>query len=460
MTPIRDFALNFVVNALWQVAFVAAIAAFGHWLLLRGASARYRHFVWVVALMLSIALPLWSALPLERTALTVMIFPAPVTAPNAGNPTESGSIQVAPQQPVNNSTWRQFPFGRIFVGLYLLFLLYRIHKLWRAWRLTSAIRQSAAPVTVSDTLKTVMERCQTSLGVGEVALFGSPSVSAPVTVGLRRPIIILPERLLSETATDLLSAALGHELAHIKRRDFAWNLVYELLFLPISFHPTAALVKRRIHETRELACDEIVSASLMEAQPYANALVKLASFAAAANHPTYILSVSDANILEERVMKLLEKKPTIHSRRATALLAVSLFALALLGAGAAAIPLSVQQEKSTTNELAARLVGRWKAIISRDRIHELIFTMEGEKLVGSMRVGDDAFKPLPALKVSDKDVSWKEKDTTRPGLVLVTNVRLMSEDEILFEAVNPFDYYGAEKLLEVHPTTWTLKRQK
>ncbi|MBO0800960.1 MAG: M56 family metallopeptidase, partial [Blastocatellia bacterium] len=268
MTAFNDFLMNFVVNAFWQVALVTAVASSGSWMLLRRVSARRRYFVWVMALFLSVALPLWSALPLERKPLKTSIFPTPATVLNVGELSKPGSIPGQPQRPDKISLWRQIPFGQIFVGVYLLFLLYRIRVLWCAWRLTLAIRQGAFPAGASETLQSVLAHCRTTLGVGVVALLRSPSVAVPVTMGLRRPVIILPERLLSETATDLLSAALGHELAHVKRGDYAWNLIYELLFLPISFHPAAALVKRRISETRELACDEVVSEQLLDAHVY------------------------------------------------------------------------------------------------------------------------------------------------------------------------------------------------
>ncbi len=164
-------------------------------------------------------------------------------------------------------------------------------------------------------MQNVMDHCRAALGVGNVSLLCSSLVTVPVTLGVRRPVIILPERLVSEASAELLTAALGHEMTHIKRRDFAWNIIYELLFLPISFHPAAALVKRRINETRELACDETVSELIMDAHDYARSLVSLASAISLPSRSTYILGVNDADILEERVMRLLEKRPSIGARR-------------------------------------------------------------------------------------------------------------------------------------------------
>jgi len=461
----QDLALNFVANALWQVALVVAVAAPADWFLRHRVPARQRHLLWVTALLLSVLLPCWSALPLEREPFRLTILQSPISSLSVETLVSPSASQTPTPATDSPSSWRQLPFGQIIVGLYLLFLLDRLHKLWRAWRLTSAIWQSALPVTSSEILQSALAHCRARLSVGEVVLFQSPSVTVPVTLGLRKPAIILPKPLLTETSTDLLHAALGHELTHIQRRDFAWNLLYEFLFLFISFHPAARRMKRRINETRELACDEVVSASLMEAQPYANALVKLARAASFPPHSTYSLSVNDADILEERVMKLLANQPSANSRRATALLSLALVVLALAGAGAAALPLNLRAEQPASNQtnIAVRFVGHWQGVVENnpnERNHELIFKLEGDKLVGSMRIADGEFKPLPSLKVSARDVSWKEKDPRRPKLVLVTQVRLISEDEILFEAINPFDYYGEETVLEVHPTTWTLKRQK
>jgi beta-lactamase regulating signal transducer with metallopeptidase domain len=478
VTSFNSFALNFVANALWQVAFVAAVAAFGAWLMLRSVSARYRHFVWVTALILSISLPLWSALPQERETRWMTFFSTPGAVSNLGAPLDITPIQAQPQQPHSDSIWRHLPFGAAFVGLYLLFLFYRIHKLWRAWKLSLEIRKSAFPVGISDTLREVLEHCRKTMGVGEVALVGSPSVAVPVTIGLRRPVIVLPESLLAETSAELLSAAIGHEMAHIKRRDFACNLIYELLFLPISFHPAAVLVKRRINETRELACDETVSELLLDAQVYARSLVSLANSSFSLDNTTYILGVNDADILEERVMRLIEKKPSAGTRRATAWLGITLFALTLSGAGVAAFPIKITQDKNSQDKnldvaTAKFFVGTWKGKIRPDSIidHVMIFKIEGDKLTGTQRTPrlhinpegeqrllSDGYGPLPALTVKDKTLSWKIKNAEKPELEYKWTATLVSDDEILVEGVGGL--HRPDKTIELAPLSFKLKKEK
>jgi len=108
-------------------------------------------------------------------------------------------------------------------------------------------------------MRTVVEQCHSLLGMKPVPILLSLEGKGPATLGIHNPVLVLPEWFFSQASEDELSSVLGHELAHIRRHDFLLNLVYELLILPISFHPAAALIKARIDQTRELACDEIAA---------------------------------------------------------------------------------------------------------------------------------------------------------------------------------------------------------
>ncbi|HKQ77591.1 MAG TPA: hypothetical protein VJ810_28100 [Blastocatellia bacterium] len=152
-----------------------------------------RYWVWGLALALSALLPFWSALSLELEPFKTMP-PAPTSLFSEKKPTAPNATRTPAPLPDSRSGWRQIPFDKIIVGLYLLFLLYRLRNLWRAWRLTLAIGQSATPVIATAAWREVLEYCRTKLGVGEAALFSSPSVMVPVTLGLWHPRIILSSR--------------------------------------------------------------------------------------------------------------------------------------------------------------------------------------------------------------------------------------------------------------------------
>jgi beta-lactamase regulating signal transducer with metallopeptidase domain/ketosteroid isomerase-like protein len=411
LRPIEDFVLDFMVNALWQPVLLAAIAVLCLRLLLRRASAQHHYVVWVAALILSVLLPFWSALPKRIDPLKPAILPIAI---NLSTLRMSPALQAIPPttgtSSVNySSTLRNLPVKSIFTGLFLLFILYRLLKLGRAWSATRAIRKSAIPVVISERLEKAMNHCRQALGVGDVSLLCSPSVMVPVTLGLRRPAIILPAQLASGASPELLTAALGHEMTHIRRRDYAWNILFELLFLPISFHPAAALVKRRINETRELACDETVGELVMDAHDYARSLVGLANSVSLSSRPTYILGVDDADILERRIMKLVEKMPSASKRSARVWLAIALFALTLSGAGAAAFPVNIMQNQNNQIAAAKLFVSTWKGKLNHEDVADKVmsFKMKGNRLTGTQRAS--LIRPSQNTDKKDKKVEQQER---------------------------------------------------
>jgi beta-lactamase regulating signal transducer with metallopeptidase domain len=482
LKPIEDFVLNFMVNALWQPVLVAAIAVLCLRLLLRRASAQHHYVVWAAALILSVLWPFWSALPDRIDPLKSAIPPVAINLSALGmSPALQAIPPAAGNSSVNNSsTLRNLPFKSIFTSLFLLFILYRLLRLGRAWSATRAIRKSAIPVVISERLEKVMDHCRQALGVGDVSLLCTPSVMVPVTLGWRKPAIILPAQLASGASPELLTAALGHEMTHIRRRDYAWNILFELLFLPISFHPAAALVKRRINETRELACDETVGELVMDAHDYARSLVGLANSVSLSSRPTYILGVDDADILERRIMKLVEKMPSASKRSARVWLAITLFALALSGVGAAAFPINILQNQSNEISAANRFVGTWKGKSDPKMIadHVMIFKMEGGSLTGTQRaflirrdkdggqkLESDQYVPLPDLTVKGTTLTWKRKMKLPPDQEVDTlhRVTLISDDEILVEGVGGQwgkDPSGGTRLELVLPVSYKLKREK
>ncbi|HKS09607.1 MAG TPA: M56 family metallopeptidase [Pyrinomonadaceae bacterium] len=330
MTTSSQLLLTFLLNAVWQIALIAALASLGAWLL-RRAALRFQHWLWVAALCLSVLVPVMTALralPSDPAAIPssferelanpVFVPEIPVTFERTANVSNS-ALQL-------NSN-----LALILFTVFGIVVLYRGFRLAQAWHTTRRVRAAAVEVEGDDVVDGVMRECARRLNQDQkrVPVCSSATVAVPITVGWFRPVIILPESLLQERDTDLLTSAIGHEFIHVARDDYALNLFYELIFLPVSFHPAAALVRSRIKQTRELCCDELVAERILNAQVYARSLVALASSAPPLRRlsVTTTVGIADADILEARIMSLLSK-PTLNRRwKQLLLFAVSLLLL-------------------------------------------------------------------------------------------------------------------------------------
>ena len=332
--------LTFLLNAFWQVALIAAFASLGSWLL-RNSVARYRHWVWATALCLAFLVP---ALTSSRTLFDNVTQPkTPLTFERESRlPFASEAVPRIPEMSSSapDSTFKiNQTLGLILLGIYFAFLLYSTFKLIQAWQATRTIRRRATEIEPNDRVAEVIHRCELEFGTraGSVRVFRSETLPVPVTTGLFNPVIILPESLLREGNVELLTSAIGHEFIHVARRDYLLNLIYELLFVTVSFHPAAALLRRRVRETRELCCDELVAERILNAEVYARSLVRLASSAPPLRRlsVTTTVGIADADILEARIMSLL-KKPNFQTRwKKSLLIVVSLLLLVPCAAAAA-----------------------------------------------------------------------------------------------------------------------------
>ncbi len=340
METISRSLLTFLLNSVWQIPLAAGTAALACRFMRRGP-ASHRHAVWVAALAAAILLPLVSVRPDSSTATPH--FDASLADGIAADATVRGPAQ-SPLAPSAAPASRTISFAEttatVLLSAYLLFVVFRLARLaWASIR-TVQIRGAARYTAIPDALDRVWMRCQETFGLRDVQLLISAQVSGPVAAGRA---IILPECLLNEPSEDVLTTAVGHEMAHIARRDFGCNLLYEALYLPVSFHPAAWLIHGEIERTREVACDELVTRRLMDAVLYARSIMSIAKSMVAPPLPGYTLGVFDGDILEERIRRLLER-PAANLKRARLLLATGLAALALCAVIASSLALTARAQ--------------------------------------------------------------------------------------------------------------------
>ena len=221
--------------------------------------------------------------------------------------------------------------------VYSAVLLYLVARLlWRAWTLSVLLRASTE-VRLTGEAALCWARCCKRFGVNNATLAASPKLFGPVTLGLRRGLVLLPTRMLTGLPNEDLDTVIAHEFAHMHRRDFLKNLLYELLALPVSYHPLLWLTRERVIESREILCDQM-AAEVAGRKEYARSLLRLASLlvkGTSARAP-HAIGIFDANAFERRLMKLTETQRQIHGvRRAATLAACVAFGVTTCGSALA-----------------------------------------------------------------------------------------------------------------------------
>jgi beta-lactamase regulating signal transducer with metallopeptidase domain len=341
METISEYVLTFLINAVWQIAIIAAVAALASQLM-RNSPASYRHLVWVSALLAAVLLPLSSIHKPPTTTSVRVAIPFPPTESVAHAPVSTGKPPTPPPiVPKDVSFSNTSATGIVY--LYLLFVLFRSLRFTLAWIRTVRIKACAEACKVHPPLERVWTLCRDAFGVTRAGLLSSRAISSPLAVGASRPVVIVPESFLTETSEEVLTAALGHELAHIARHDFGANLFYEMLHVTISIHPASWLIRHQIEQTREMACDEAVTSRLLEPRVYARSILHIAKSLTTVSSPGYTLGIFDGSMLEQRIRHLLQR-PAASLRRARWLLATAVSTLAVCAVIASGVALTARAQ--------------------------------------------------------------------------------------------------------------------
>ncbi|HET6563816.1 MAG TPA: M56 family metallopeptidase, partial [Xanthomonadales bacterium] len=134
----------------------------------------------------------------------------------------------------------------------------------------------AGVVTAELQLQISLEKLKTSLDVQlPVRLLASTRVAVPMAIGWLRPVILMPISVLNRLPLDQLEMILAHELGHIRRGDYAFNLLQVVLETVLFYHPAISWMSRRVREDREHRCDELVVRACGRPATYARALTSL-----------------------------------------------------------------------------------------------------------------------------------------------------------------------------------------
>lgn len=368
-----------LLHFLWQGALLGALT-WGLLALLRGASAKTRYAVACAALFLMVAAPLFTFLHLSAQA------------PATGGEVVRLVVEEGAEAPVSLGLRTRMALNPLLpwllaawaLGVVLLSL-----RFLGGWaRVQHLRRRGASPVAAEWHL--ILSRLCRELKLSRtVRLLQSAAVEVPTVLGWIRPVILLPACALTGLAPLQLEAVLAHELAHIRRGDFAVNLLQTFVEVLLFYHPAVWWLSGRIRAERELCCDDVAANLCGDPRVLARALAVLEELRAPQPHPPSTLALAaNGGSLMHRIRHLLQPALPLPPRARAG--AAALLAVSLLGAAGAALqdpaPKPAPAPKATPKEDQVRM-----KVIDGDRKLDV-------RLKGEVKVDPAAKDPVAVGK--------------------------------------------------------------
>jgi TonB family protein len=308
--------VELLAQSAWRGSIIL-LAAFAAAAGLRRASAAVRHFMWTAALAAVVVLPValfvapkWSwrvekAEPVRAVVVTQQ---------------QAGAVLKATGAPPTTSDWLLGLWVLGFAVVGARFLVGAGRASWMAPRAAEAGHAGA-----------MLEELRRALGIRRrVRVLESADAPMPLTWGILRPVVLLPEGA-REWPPARLRIVLLHELAHVGRFDLLVQAIAQAACCLYWFHPLAWMAARQLRKERERACDDAVLSRGVAAPDYAGHLMDLVR-ALAARRVRWedAPAMAEASDLEPRVRALLDGTRSRHPLSRRAAIAIASVAMAVL----------------------------------------------------------------------------------------------------------------------------------
>jgi len=315
-----------LIHFLWQGLSIAVLYAAARRGVARMSTPNVRYLLACAALAAMMTAPLvtWGLMrPSDASPDTAYrVRSAPSSASTAGIATTT--LPASVRATVSGVQQAQFLVWVVIVWLAGAVVFWvRLAGGWvAAARMRSMLVRSAPPEW-----QAILRELGARIGLSRpVRLLVSALVQVPTVVGWLRPVVLVPVGALSGLPAEHLEALLLHELAHIRRHDYLFNILQSVAEALLFYHPAVWWVSAHIRAERELCCDDVAVAVSGDALTYARALAQLESY-----RPAHLRAVVAANggFLADRIARLLgQPQPAVRTGLGPGVFAVAVLLVA------------------------------------------------------------------------------------------------------------------------------------
>lgn len=273
---------TWTLRASWHATILFAVILTIQWILRKQLTPRWRHALWF-AFLIRLAIPYMPSSPLSALNLvpkTISIdtpsptiqSPLPTPPMTVPTPLFPAAISQTPSSDIEQEkSVPQAAFSNpdinteFFSGLEILAIGWLSIALILILRLVIQYLRFIHGLPLENTtklphLRAPLHKAKETLGLSKLRaqILVSTQVKSPCIIGLRRPILLIPEGLDCRLSAIELECVFLHELAHLKRKDIAFSWVMSILQSLHWFNPIVWLAMAKIRSDRELATDATV----------------------------------------------------------------------------------------------------------------------------------------------------------------------------------------------------------
>lgn len=218
-------------------------------------------------------------------------------------------------------------------------------------------------------------------------IYESAIAHSPVTIGLLKPVIILPKAVIRDDQTAALrnmtagiqcsacntaqlQLILHHELIHIARRDLWYKWIWQLLLCVHWFNPVLRRIDRQISSDCELSCDEAILPELTETgrQIYGNILLDTAAQDIAGRQTALSTTLlENRKNLKKRLDGILQYKKTTRFRMA---LSACVFTLMLTLSACSTVWIAQDRSPDADSDSDGPLTQMFSTLVSTDSVKD------------------------------------------------------------------------------------------
>jgi bla regulator protein blaR1 len=306
-------------------------------------------------------------------------------------------------------------------------LIWFVVFIFKCIRMTGDIRQvyrarNYQTISPPEIWRKRLSELQASLQIKRrVQLLESKLVTIPSVTGFFKPVILVPVGLLNNIPQDQVEAILLHELAHIRRSDYAVNLMQTFIEILFFFNPGILWISSLLKDERENCCDDLAISVTNNKKEFVNALISFQEYNM--NTQRFALQFGDQKMkLADRAKRILFNSNKMLSIRekyflsACVAMSVVLFIVVLNVNSSSAQEMkspvldTLGKGKYNPKEIPEGTAFRYtddaegkKSQIyifkSRGLLYQVPETLENFKIDGKLITGKDQENYLPQIKV-------------------------------------------------------------